>query len=57
LKNVILGIILVFIIGVGVFCFLKYKSENRKKKANELIDDNYEYNPSEENKEQDGKIN
>ena len=54
---IILGIILVFIIGVGVFCFLKYKSENRKKKANELLDDNYEYNPSGENKEQDGKIN
>ena len=48
---IILFIGLILVITISIICYMKLISEKRKKKANELIDDNYEYQPG------DGNIN
>ena len=51
---IILIIILIGIIIFGIVFYIKYISNKRKQKANELIDDNYDYEPaSESNKKTD----
>ena len=51
---IILIVILSCIIAFGVICYFKIKSEKRKKRAAELIDDNYEYKPAQDNNNNQG---
>lgn len=43
---ILLSIILICIIIFGIVFYIKYVINKRKQKANELIDDNYDYEPS-----------
>lgn len=45
---IILIILLICIITVSIVCYIKLFLKQRKKKANELIDDNFEYEPNSE---------
>ena len=49
---IILFICLILVITISIICYMKLISEKRKKKANELIDDNYEYQPGDGNTNQ-----
>ena len=54
---IFLIIILIGIIGFGIVLYIKYISNKRKQKANELIDDNYDYEPSSESNKKTDIIN
>lgn len=54
---IVLSICLCTVIGISIACYIKITKDNRKKKANELIDDNYAYEPENKNEIGDEVIN
>ena len=55
---IILGVLIMFIIIGVIFYFVgKNKNKMKKRRANELLDDNYDYIPNKINKDENDKIN
>ena len=54
---ILLSIFLIGIIIFGIVFYIKYISNKRKQKANELIDDNYDYDPTFESSKKTDIIN
>ena len=54
---IILGVLIMFIIIGVIFYFVgKNKNKMKKRRANELLDDNYDYIPNKINKDENDKI-